>query len=160
MQHYNLFVFDIEIIPDTYAVPNLTKLYNPNLEARRHELQCHHIKITDGRNSFPRQPFHKIVAIRCLETYNEWTNDKEIYYLKELQTGDEVNFDEKQLPIGFLYILSAHNPGYSAKMVSILICQFLNTGQWPMASILFGCTKLVISGIVIQVAIVPIGITI
>ena len=63
MQHQSLFVFDIETIPDTDAVPNLTRFNNPDVEARRAGLEQYHIKITDGRNSFPHQPFHKIVAI-------------------------------------------------------------------------------------------------
>jgi hypothetical protein len=63
MQHKSLFVFDIETIPDTDAVPNLTGFNNPDVEARRAELEQYHIKITDGRNSFPRQPFQKIFPL-------------------------------------------------------------------------------------------------
>ncbi len=101
MQHQNLFVFDIETIPDTDAVPNLTGFDDPAVEARRNELERYHLDITDGRNSFPRQPFHKIVAISFLEAEIEHADGHEVYYLKELRTGGEVDFDEKQLLTGF-----------------------------------------------------------
>ena len=101
MQHQKLFVFDIETIPDTDAIPNLTGFNDPDVKARRDELDRYHIEITGGRNSFPRQPFHKVVAISFLEAEIEHTDGKEIYYLKELRTGGEASFDEKQLLSGF-----------------------------------------------------------
>ena len=76
MQHQNLFVFDIETIPDTDAVSNLTGFNNPDVKARRAELERYHIEITDGRNSFSRQPFHKVVAISFLEAEIERTHGK------------------------------------------------------------------------------------
>ena len=42
MQHQNLFVFDIETIPDTDAVPNLTGFDDPDVETRRAELERYH----------------------------------------------------------------------------------------------------------------------
>ena len=101
MQHQNLFVFDIETIPDTDAVPNLTGFDDPDITARRAELERYHLDITDGRNAFPRQPFHKIVAISFLEAEIEHADGHEVYYLKELRTGGEADFDEKQLLTGF-----------------------------------------------------------
>lgn len=101
MQHQNLFVFDIETIPDTDAVPNLTGFDDPDIVARRTELERYHLDITDGRNAFPRQPFHKIVAISFLEAEIEHADGHEAYYLKELRTGGEADFDEKQLLTGF-----------------------------------------------------------
>ena len=35
MQHQNLFVFDIETMPDTDAVPSLTGFDDPDVAARR-----------------------------------------------------------------------------------------------------------------------------
>ena len=67
MQHQTLFVFDIETVPDTDAVPNLTGFREPGEEARRAELERYHLEITDGHNGFPRQPFHRVVAISFLE---------------------------------------------------------------------------------------------
>jgi len=67
MQHQNLFVFDIETVPGTDAVPNLTGFDDPDVQKRRYELERYHLEITDGCNSFLRQPFHKVVAISFLE---------------------------------------------------------------------------------------------
>jgi predicted PolB exonuclease-like 3'-5' exonuclease len=67
MQHQNLFVFDIETVPDTDAVFNLTGFDGPSIEARREELKRYHLDVTNGKSTFPRQPFHKVVAISFLE---------------------------------------------------------------------------------------------
>lgn len=101
MQHQNLFVFDIETVPDTDAVPHLTGFDDPDIAARRAELERYHLDITDGRNAFPRQPFHKIVAISFLEAEIEHADGHEVYYLKELRSGGEADYDEKQLLTGF-----------------------------------------------------------
>ncbi|MBL6932163.1 MAG: 3'-5' exonuclease [Rhodospirillales bacterium] len=104
MQHQNLFVFDIETIPDTDSVSNLTGFDNPDIEARRDELERYHLDITGGKNPFPRQPFHKVVAISFLEAEigrSGGISSGESYHLRELRTGGEAGFDEKQLLQGF-----------------------------------------------------------
>lgn len=101
MQHQNLFVFDIETVPDVDAVPNLTGFDDADVAARRRELERYHLEITDGKNPFPRQPFHKVVAISFLEAEIERDGDTEAYLLRELRSGGEAGFDEKQLLEGF-----------------------------------------------------------
>jgi len=101
MQHQNLFVFDIETVPDTNAVPNLTGFDNPDVAARREELERYHLDITQGRNAFPRQPFHKVVAISFLEAEIERSGTQESYHLRELRSGGEAGYDEKKLLQGF-----------------------------------------------------------
>jgi 3'-5' exonuclease len=110
MQHQNLFVFDIETVPDTDAVPNLTGFDDPDGAARREELERYHLDITDGRNSFPRQPFHKVVAISFLEAEIERDGARETYYLKELRSGGEAGFDERQLLQGFFQYFERLRP--------------------------------------------------
>lgn len=110
MQHQNLFVFDIETVPDTDAVPNLTGFDDPDIPARRAELERYHLELTDGRNSFPRQPFHKVVAISFLEAEIEYADGHEVYHLKELRTGGEAGFDEKQLLTGFFKYFDRSKP--------------------------------------------------
>ena len=105
MQHRTLFVFDIETVPDTDAVPNLTGFRESSEEARRAELERYHLEITDGHNSFPRQPFHRVVAISFLEAEIEYSGVQETYYLKELRSGGEAGFDEAQLLKGFFSVL-------------------------------------------------------
>jgi len=101
MQHQSLFVFDIETIPDTDAVPNLTGFDNPDIAARREELDRYHLEITSGKNSFPRQPFHKVIAISFLEAEIERNGDGETYLLRELRSGGEADYSEEKLVQGF-----------------------------------------------------------
>ena len=111
MQHQNLFVFDIETIPDTDAVPNLTGFDDPDIEARRAEIERYHLDITDGRNAFPRQPFHKVVAISFLEADIEYMGSGgEAYVLRELRTGGEASFDEEMLLKGFFQHFERQRP--------------------------------------------------
>ena len=110
MQHQSLFVFDIETIPDTDAVPNLTGFDNPDIAARREELDRYHLEITSGKNSFPRQPFHKVVVISFLEAEIERDGDGETYLLRELRSGGEADYSEKNSCRASFHILSALNP--------------------------------------------------
>ncbi|MEK9754815.1 MAG: 3'-5' exonuclease [Rhodospirillaceae bacterium] len=110
MQHGTLFVFDIETVPDTDAVPNLTGFTEPGVDARRAALERYHLEITDGRNAFPRQPFHKVVAISFLEAEIEADGMHETYFLKELRSGGEAGFDEVQLLQGFFQYFERLKP--------------------------------------------------
>ena len=101
MQHQNLFVFDIETVPDTDAAPNLTGFDDPDVAKRRQELERYHLEKTDGKNPFLRQPFHRVVAISFLEAEIERDGNQEAYLLRELRSGGEAGFDEKQLLQGF-----------------------------------------------------------
>ena len=101
MQHQNLFVFDIETMLDTDAVPSLTEFDDPDVAARRQELERYHLEKTGGKNPFPRQPFQKVVAISFLEAEIERDGNQEAYLLRELRSGGEAGFDEKKLLQGF-----------------------------------------------------------
>ena len=102
MQHQNLFVFDIETIPDTAALANLTGFEGSDTQEQRDELARYHLEITGGKNAFPRQPFHKVVAISFLEAEIQRGGiGGESYHLRELRSGGEAGFDEKQLLQGF-----------------------------------------------------------
>ena len=70
MIHKNIFVFDIETIPDTEAVECLTGFESDNVTELRKKLEEYHIEVSGG-NPFPRQPFHRVVAISFLEAQIE-----------------------------------------------------------------------------------------
>lgn len=110
MSHQSLFVFDIETVPDTDAVPNLTGFDDPDLSARRAELERYHLDITDGRNAFPRQPFHKVVAISFLSAELQSESGEEAYLMQELRSGGEEGYGEKQLLQGFFAYLDRYRP--------------------------------------------------
>lgn len=112
--HQTLFVFDIETIPDTDAVANLTGSTSNNVQELREEIRQYHLDITDGKNDFPRQPFHKVVAISFLEADITRDVDGESYAIKELRSGGKVDTDEKGLLEGFFKYLGRSN----ARLVS------------------------------------------
>ncbi len=102
MRRQSLFVFDIETVPDTSVAPNLTGFTEPGQEARRAELERYHLEITAGRNAFLRQPFHKVVAISFLAADIERVDGgQEAYLLRELRSGGQASFSEKELLQGF-----------------------------------------------------------
>jgi len=92
MQHKSIFVFDIETIPDTEAVPYLTNSKNKDVKKLREELEEYHIKVSDG-NPFPRQPFHKVVAISFLEAEIQVNADgTEEYRINEIRSGGKEDY--------------------------------------------------------------------
>ncbi len=110
MQHQTLFVFDIETIPDTDAAPNLTGFTDPDIQARREELSRYHLEVTDGRNDFLRQPFHKVVAISFLEAEIAREGGHEQYTLRDIRSGGMVDANEKDLLTGFFRYVERQKP--------------------------------------------------
>jgi len=110
MQHKSLFVFDIETVPDTDAVPNLVGDVGDGDEERREALDAYHLDITDGKNAFPRQPFHKVVAVSFLAAEIETDGRYENYYLKELRSGGDEKAVEHDLVAGFYQWVDKKRP--------------------------------------------------
>lgn len=111
MQHQNLFVFDIETVPDVDAVPNLTGLdAHASVEERRAALEAYHLDATGGQNAFPRQPFHKVVAVSFLAAEIESDGRHENYYLKELRSGGDEKSPERDLVAGFFQWVDKKRP--------------------------------------------------
>jgi predicted PolB exonuclease-like 3'-5' exonuclease len=102
MQHQNLFVFDIETVPDTNAAKRLLNLESNDKNQLRESLTNYHLKITDGKNSFLRQPFHSVIAISFLEA--EIIRDfsgQEFYQIKDIRSGGDLASTEADLVRGF-----------------------------------------------------------
>lgn len=99
--HQSLFVFDIETIPDTDAVKRLTGSTETDIPTLRQELENYHLEITDGKNAFLRQPFHKVVAISFLEAEIHREGQQEQYILTDIRSGGKVDATEKELLEGF-----------------------------------------------------------
>lgn len=109
MNHQSLFVFDIETIPDTDAVYNLTGSTEKDVLKLREEMDAYHLEVTDGRNAFPRQPFHKVVAVSFLEADIVRNPDgTESYNLKTVGSGHKDN--EKEIVRGFFEYLTRIKP--------------------------------------------------
>jgi predicted PolB exonuclease-like 3'-5' exonuclease len=110
MQHKSLFIFDIETIPDANAARNLLEIDSDNIEECRQALTDYHLKITDGKNSFLRQPFHKVVAISFLEAEIIRDGNQEQYILKEIRSGGNISSSEEELVKGFFAHLKKQPP--------------------------------------------------
>ena len=112
MQHNSLFVFDIETIPDDEAAVNLLDVApSASVEEKRQALTDYHLKITDGKNSFLRQPFQKIVAISFLAADIIRHDDgTESYELKEIRSGGNLDSSEEELVKGFFTYLKKRPP--------------------------------------------------
>ncbi|MDQ6975880.1 MAG: 3'-5' exonuclease [Mariprofundaceae bacterium] len=106
----DIIVFDIETVADaaasrrTLGLPNLT-----DTEARD-ALSDYFLEKTDGRNDFPRQPFHQVVAIAyahfCVESGE---NGVELIVKKIAAGGDEAS-DEHALLQGFFHLIEKRAP--------------------------------------------------
>jgi 3'-5' exonuclease len=110
MLHDKLFVFDIETIPDTDAVKNLTDFESDNVLELREELDRYHLDVTGGKNSFPRQMFHKIVAISYVVADIKRDSSGESYTLKDVRSGGLVGSSEKELVESFFKFMNAAKP--------------------------------------------------
>lgn len=113
MRHPNLFVFDIETIPDTEATERLLGL-DPgehDVQTLRDDLAQYHLEITNGQNDFPRQPFHRIVAISFLTAEIHRDEDEmESYALQEVRSGGREDASERDLIAGFFQHLERIKP--------------------------------------------------
>lgn len=102
MQHQNLFVFDIETIPDLNAARNLLALPNAETKELRDALVKYHLDLTDQKNSFLRQPFHKVITISFLEAeISRDFNGQEIYKIIDVRSGGDLAASEADLIKGF-----------------------------------------------------------
>ncbi len=102
MQHQNLFVFDIETIPDVKAAKNLLHLENASTSELREGLTKYHLDLTDGKNSFLRQPFHQVITISFLEAeIIRDFNGCEFYKIIDIRSGGDLVATEADLVRGF-----------------------------------------------------------
>jgi predicted PolB exonuclease-like 3'-5' exonuclease len=102
MQHQNLFVFDIETIPDLKAAKNLLNLPNASSGKLREGLIKYHLDLTSQKNSFLRQPFHQIIAISFLEAEIIYDNNGcEFYKINDIRCGGNLESSEADLVKGF-----------------------------------------------------------
>jgi predicted PolB exonuclease-like 3'-5' exonuclease len=101
----NLFVFDIETIPDIDSVFNLTGNESLDVNLLRQSLKDYHLDVTQGKNDFLRQPFHKVVAISFAIFEIDYVDNLEFYSLKDIRSGGDINSKEKDLILGFFKII-------------------------------------------------------
>lgn len=111
MQHNSLFVFDIETVPDLDAARNLLGLDGASKEELKQGIIDYHLKLTDGKSSFLRQPFWKVIAISFLQAdIVRDGNGTEKYVLNEIRSGGNLDSSEEELVKGFFAYLKKQPP--------------------------------------------------
>ncbi|KYH12715.1 3'-5' exonuclease [Neorickettsia sp. 179522] len=93
----SIVVFDIETVPDTALCEALTGFKGKDVVAMRKAMEDYHLDITDGKNPFLRQPFHKVVVISLLKATLTCKNDCEFFQLRKIASGDIQCYSEKEL---------------------------------------------------------------
>lgn len=100
--HKHLLVFDIETVIDVEAARRLLDIGESISDSDVIiALENYHLKITDGKNKFARQPFHKIAAISFLVAEIVRGENGEEYKVIELRSGGKLDSSEKELVSGF-----------------------------------------------------------
>lgn len=104
-----LFVFDIETIPDTDVVFNLTGSEETNVLKLRKELEDYHMEVAD--NPFPRQLFHRVVSISVLDA-DIIVDEKgfEYYKINKVGTISNTKYSEEEMTAKFFEYLCKHTP--------------------------------------------------
>lgn len=102
MQHQNLFVFDIETVPDLTAAKHLLSCPEATKQELREGLTKYHLDITEQKNSFLRQPFHQVISISFLEAkIIRDSSGQEFYQILDLRSGGDLSSSEVDLVRGF-----------------------------------------------------------
>ena len=93
----SVLVFDIETIPDVSLCKELTGVESDDVQEQRKAMEEYHLKITDGKNPFLRQPFHKVIVISLLQAKLIKNGAHEALELKKIASGDISKYTEKEL---------------------------------------------------------------
>ena len=104
-----LFVFDIETIPDTEVLYNLTGSTTTDEKEKRKELEEYSSEISGG-NPFPRQLFHKVVSISILIADIKKVNGYEYYEINKIGTISNIDNTEKEMTEKFFNYLCKYTP--------------------------------------------------
>jgi predicted PolB exonuclease-like 3'-5' exonuclease len=103
-------IFDIETVPDADASRRLLGQPDLNDQAARDALSAYFLEKTDGKNDFPRQPFHQIVAISYAHLMYEPGEDGMELVVRRIASGAEVDSCEEEIIHGFLNLIQTRAP--------------------------------------------------
>jgi len=106
----DVLVFDIETVPDATAARRLVgDSALTDVEAR--DALCNYfLEKTGGRNDFPRQPFHQVVAISYAHLICEPGEEGKELLIRRIASGGEAGSSERELLKGFLDIIEKRAP--------------------------------------------------
>jgi len=106
----DVIIFDTETVPDADAVRRL--LGQPELSdiEARDALAAYFLEKTDGKNDFPRQPFHQIVAISYAHLIAEPGEEGRELVVRRIASGGEKGSSEAELLEGFFGLIESRAP--------------------------------------------------
>ncbi|MDQ6963952.1 MAG: 3'-5' exonuclease [Mariprofundales bacterium] len=110
MRPTEIFIFDIETIPDAAAARRLLKQPDLNDDEARQALREYFLDKTDGRNDFPRQPFHQVVAISYAQLSREPGEQGDELVIRRIATGGSSESSERELLEGFFTMITQRTP--------------------------------------------------
>jgi len=106
----DVIVFDIETVPDAAASRRLLgETALTDIEARD-ALRDYFLEKTGGRNDFPRQPFHQVVAISYVHLVHEPGEEGKELVIRRIASGGEAESSERELLEGFLALIEKRAP--------------------------------------------------
>lgn len=103
-------VFDIETVPDAQSARRLLEQPELSDAEARDALAGYFLEKTEGRNDFPRQPFHRVVAISYAHLIAEPGEEGLEMVLRQVASGGEPESDERQLLEGFFGLIEQRAP--------------------------------------------------
>ncbi|MFQ5508985.1 MAG: 3'-5' exonuclease [Leptospirillia bacterium] len=113
----DLFVFDIETVPDYDAGRRLLDLPDAPDDEVAEAMKAYHLEATGGRNDFLRQPFWRVVAISYVQCAVERADEAQTdgpgklrYTLARVGSGGTEKSDEKELIEGFYHYIDQRHP--------------------------------------------------
>ncbi len=106
----DVIVFDTETVVDADAARRLLRLPELSDSEARDGLCDYFLEKTEGRNDFPRQPFHQIVAISYGHLIREPGEEGGELVMRQLASGGDKNSSEKELLEGFFHLIESRAP--------------------------------------------------
>ena len=103
-------VFDIETVPDASSARHLLGRSGLSDIETRTALEDYFLEKTEGRNGFPRQPFHQVVAISYAHLVVEPGEEGREMVLRQVASGGEPESSERQLLEGFFGLIEQRAP--------------------------------------------------
>ncbi|MDQ6999505.1 MAG: 3'-5' exonuclease [Mariprofundus sp.] len=106
----DVIVFDIETVVDADAARRVLRLPDADDVEARDALAVYFLQKTDGRNDFPRQPFHQVVAISYGHLIREPGEEGYELLMRRLATGGDSGSSEKEILQGFFHLIETRVP--------------------------------------------------
>jgi len=124
----NLFVFDIETIPDIESARSMLHLPNSiNDQEVLEALSKYHDPSKKTEDVFYKPIFHKVVAISFAEIEITKEEGKEALVLKNIRSGGKVDSKESDLIKGFFHYIGNHLPrlvSYNGRSFDMPVLKF------------------------------------